>query len=357
MVKSKTSVGRERPTGERNDMNNKAVLLLSGGLDSTLAAKLMLELGIELTALNFTSPFCTCTAKSAGCQNAAKAASDRLGLPIRLLAKGPEYLEIVKNPPHGYGRGMNPCVDCRIFILRKAAEFMEEIGASFAVTGEVVGQRPMSQRRRQLEIIERESGLEGRVLRPLSAKLLPETLPEKAGIVDRKKLLSISGRSRKEQIAWADEHGVADYPCPGGGCLLTDPNFAGRLRDFLDHDPEAKMKDLLLLKFGRHFRLGPRVKAVLGKNRSENERLLALSPPSAWIVERAEGMGPTLALLARDPEGVDDELLRLAGTLVLRYSKDLRPGGEAVLARRGDVARRVTPPSIGGEEELARLAV
>jgi tRNA U34 2-thiouridine synthase MnmA/TrmU len=206
----------------------KAIALLSGGLDSTLAAKIVLDLGIELEALNFLTVFCTCTNKGETCLASQKAVS-ALGIPLKVLNVSEAYLPVVKNPKHGYGSNMNPCIDCRIFMLKKAKAYMEEIGASFIVTGEVLGERPMSQRRDSMRLIEKEAGLDGLILRPLSAKLLPASIPEKEDWVDREKLLKIQGRSRKPQIHLADHYGIRDYPCPAGGCLLTDPVFPLRL--------------------------------------------------------------------------------------------------------------------------------
>src|SRR3989338_11715810 len=182
-------------------MNKKAVALLSGGLDSTLAVKLMLEQGIEIVALNFTSTFCTCSCRGSVCSNEAARVANEFDVPIKVLQKGLDYIEIVRNPKYGYGQGINPCVDCRIYMHRLAKKYMEEIGASFIVTGEGLGQRPMSQRRDSILFIEKKSELKGLILRPLSAKLFEPTLPEIEGIVDRNRLLEISGRSRKPQIA------------------------------------------------------------------------------------------------------------------------------------------------------------
>ncbi len=208
-------------------MGSKAIGLLSGGLDSTLAVKIIIEQGIEVIALNFMSPFCACTAKSAGCKSEAMKVSKAFGIQIKPVFLGEEYLEMIKNPKHGYGRALNPCVDCRIMMFKKAGQFMKESGASFVFTGEVLGQRPMSQRKDTMRIIEKESGLEGLIVRPLCARLLPETIPEKEGIVDRNQLLRIQGRSRKEQIKMAENLQIQDYPCSAGGCLLTEKGFAG----------------------------------------------------------------------------------------------------------------------------------
>jgi hypothetical protein len=299
-------------------MKRSAVVLLSGGLDSTLAVKMMVEQGIELTAIHFTSPFCNCSPRKAGCQNQARKVAAEFGVPIRVIVKGMDYMRIVENPPHGHGRGMNPCIDCRIYMLRKVAGMMDEIGASFVITGEVLGQRPMSQHRQAIELIERESGLAGRILRPLSAHHFPPTLPEEEGIVDRGRLLAISGRSRKEQIALAEELGVRDYPCPAGGCLLTDPEIAGRLRDLFAHVPGYAHRDLVLLNMGRHFRLSPLLRVILGRTQEENERILALTVPGDIVFTPENFRGPT-ALAAGDLDPAAEEKI---GGLIPAYSQD-----------------------------------
>src|SRR4030043_332803 len=194
----------------------KAIALPSGGLDSTLAAKVVMEQGVELEALNFLTVFCTCTHRGESCLASQKAV-DSLGIPLRVFNVSEEYLDVVKHPKHGYGSNMNPCIDCRIFMLKKAKAYMEDGGASFIVTGEVLGQRPMSQRRDAMRLIEKEAGLEGFILRPLSAKFLPVTVPEKEGWVKRETLPEFQGRSRKPQIKLADHYGIRDYPCPAGG--------------------------------------------------------------------------------------------------------------------------------------------
>lgn len=211
-------------------MSPKAIALLSGGLDSTLAVRLILDQGIEVEALNFVTPFCTCNRKGR-CE--ARYVADELDIPCRTVTVTDEFFQAICKPRFGYGSGMNPCLDCRILMFSRAKERMEETGAAFIFTGEVLGQRPMSQHRLAMEIIDRESGLHGRVLRPLSARLLKLTIPEKEGLVNREKLLAIQGRSRKSQIALAEEYDLADYPCPAGGCLLTDPGFARRMRDLV----------------------------------------------------------------------------------------------------------------------------
>ena len=245
----------------------KALALFSGGLDSTLAAKLILNQGIDVVAVNFVSPFCVCE-RGVGVSEAAKL----LGVPLKFVDVGNEFLKMVRKPRHGYGKNMNPCIDCRIFILRKAKKIAKEVGASFIFTGEVLGERPMSQHFKAMKIIEEEAGLKGEVLRPLSAKLLPETVMEKEGLVDREKLLSIAGRSRKPQIKLAEEFNIKEYPGPAGGCLLTCREYANKLRDLYQHKKRCSMADVSLLKVGRHFRFGKN-KIIVGRNDAENKNL------------------------------------------------------------------------------------
>ncbi len=297
-------------------MSVKAIALLSGGLDSTLAVKMVLDQGIEVVALNFMTPFCNCTAKTSSCKHEALRVAREFGIPIRVRYKGMEYLKIVENPKHGYGRGLNPCIDCRIFMHREARELMEEEGARFLVTGEVLGQRPMSQRRPVLKLIERESGTEGLVLRPLSAQHFELTIPEKEGWIDREKLLAIRGRSRKEQIRLATDLGVTDYPCPAGGCLLTDPDFAAKLKDLFEHKPGYDLTDVRLLRTGRHFRIRPGLKVVVGRNQGENEGLERGARDEDMLVRGEDFKGP-YALLREAPTRED---LQTVGRILLRYA-------------------------------------
>ncbi len=296
----------------------RAVILLSGGLDSTLAARMMLDQGVELFALHFTSPFCTCGGgKGDGCRPHAQTVAGTMRIPIKTVSKGREYIEIIRNPRHGRGAGMNPCIDCRIFTLKKAREYMERIGASFLVTGEVVGQRPMSQRTDALRLIERESGCRGLVLRPLSAKHFEPTVAEREGWVDRERLLDIAGRSRKEQIRLAEDWDVPDYPCPAGGCLLTDRNFSRKVKDLLDHRPDPDMTDILLLKVGRHFRLRDGRKAIVARNEGENRKLEALCRGKIPVYIAEGFSGPSIGVDAGNGEGPEEVLSRL----FTRYSK------------------------------------
>lgn len=298
-------------------MQKKALALLSGGLDSTLAVKVMLDQGIAVEALNFTSPFCTCTGKNSGCKSEAVRVADEFKIPIKVMHKGVEYLEIVRNPQHGYGKGMNPCIDCRIFLLKKAKEYMAECGAHFVITGEVLGQRPMSQRRDTLQVIERESGLAGLLLRPLSAQHFKPTIPELEGWVDRKKLLAIQGRSRKEQIQLAADLEVTNYPCPAGGCLLTELSFISKVKDVFDHCDRLDLRDFRLLKLGRHFRIGVRTKVIIGRDEAENNMLEHIVQPDEAAMRWLDGSSP-LGLVTGI---IDAPLLKTAAEILLRYTK------------------------------------
>lgn len=277
-----------------------AVGLLSGGLDSTLAAKLLIDQGIEVHAVNFASPFCTCTPKSAGCASVLTAVKQLGDIPLTRFALGLEYLTMVGNPKHGYGRAMNPCIDCRIMKIRKATEFMRQIGASFLFTGEVLGQRPMSQHRRAIDIIDRESGCSGFILRPLSARLFPPTDPEEKGLVNREALLAINGRSRKPQIALALQTGIYDYRCPAGGCLLTDGAFAVRLKQYFGADGNQSIADMQLLKIGRHFRLLNGDWIIVARDDSEGARLLQLRGSGASILAPQNFSAPVVWLRGTD---------------------------------------------------------
>ncbi len=299
----------------------KAIALLSGGLDSTLAARVVMEQGVELEALNFMTVFCTCTHRGATCLASQKAV-ETLGIPLKVWNVSEEYLRVVKHPKHGYGRNMNPCLDCRIFMLKKAKARMEESGASFIVTGEVLGQRPMSQRRDAMRLIEKEADLEGLILRPLSAKVLPATVPEKEGWIDREKLLKIQGRSRKPQMELAEHYGIHDYPCPAGGCLLTDPGFAKRIRDLMDHDINFSTNDVHLLKIGRHFRLSDGGKLVVGRNDEENQKIQTFAQGQDILLKVSSFPGPLSLLRGKLGEGDIEK----AAAITAHYSKakDLR---------------------------------
>jgi len=307
----------------------KAIALLSGGLDSTLAAKVVMEQGIELEALNFLTVFCTCTNRGETCLASQKAV-DALDIPLKVFNVSEEYLDVVKHPGHGYGSNMNPCVDCRIFMLKKAKAYMERSSASFIVTGEVLGERPMSQRRDAMRLIEKEAGLEGFILRPLSAKLLPASIPEKEGWVNREALLNLQGRSRKPQIKLAKQFGINDYPCPAGGCLLTDPGFARRMKDLILHDPNFSINDVHLLKIGRHFRFSQKLKLVVGRNEGENQKIQTFAQEEDVLMKVHHYPGP-LSLFRGE---ADEEDIEKAAAITVRYSKAKDIGKAEVIYKK-----------------------
>ena len=305
----------------------KVLALLSGGLDSTLAVKIMLEQGVAVEAAHFTTPFCLCDKCAVGY------IGEKFAITVHHILLGQEFLDILANPPHGFGSQMNPCIDCRILMLKKAKELAEKIGATCIVTGEVLDERPFSQRKNAMLSIERETGLEGAILRPLSAKLLPETAIEKSGAVDRAKLLSIQGRRRLPQMNLAKEYGIKDYPCPSGGCLLTDPQFAHRLHDFLKYTGKLELRDVILLKIGRHFRVDG-LKVVVGRNEAENKMLQSIAirekKPCLEVVDYA---GPVTLV-----DGDNDCSIEKAAQITVRYS-DAPKNSEVNVRCTGDMPR------------------
>jgi hypothetical protein len=305
--------------------------LVSGGLDSLIACLLLKLQGIEVVGLNFKSPFCLCDKVLSHSDCGLNLFHEKLGIKVYTLPKGDEYLEIIRNPKYGYGKNLNPCIDCRIFILKKAKEFMKQMGADFIFTGEVLNQRPKSQHMRALMIVEKESGLEGKLLRPLSALQLKPTIYEEQLIVDREKLLGIKGRSRKIQLELARKHGLLEsyYAC--GGCLLTDVNFARRMRDYLKFNKASKMDDIPILKYGRHFRY-KNVKVIVGKDEAENKVLLNLRNSDDLILEAKDVPGPITILQGK----FDEESLNYAGRLTLRYSDLKKSRGNVIYGKNYD---------------------
>ena len=292
-------------------MEKKCVALISGGLDSAVAAKLMLDQGIDVHGLFLSMSWGCCE------KDKATSCAQQLGIPLMILGVGDAYLDVIRKPKYGYGSGMNPCVDCRIYMFHIAKRYMEEIGAGFVVTGEVLGQRPMSQMRRPLSIIESESGLEGLLLRPLSAKLLEPTLPELLGVVDRARLLRIAGRSRQEQMALAREEGVTEHSTPAGGCLLTDEHFAKKAKDLFAHEERPTTKDMELLTVGRHFRIGPATKIILGRNELEN-LMLEGHAQNGYTCLRPRFAGPAALIAGQD----SDQGRGLAVSLIVQHTKE-----------------------------------
>lgn len=294
----------------------KAIALFSGGLDSTLAVLAVMRQGIDVHAVRFLTPFDPDrTARAAFPENPRGVTGEPV-FDVTIHRLDETFLDIVKNPPHGHGKNMNPCIDCRILMLRNAKAYMERVKADFIVTGEVLGQRPMSQRKDMLYHIDREAGVSGYVVRPLSAKFLAITVPEAEGMIDRKKLYSFSGRSRKPQMNLAKEFGLRAYAAPAGGCLLTEPNYAHRLKDLLTNAPSPTMNDIELLRMGRHFRFSPLCKIVVGRAEDENGRLEALSDKGDCLL-KVEGYGSPLTLIRGR---MNDEAILTAASICARYS-------------------------------------
>lgn len=293
----------------------KAVVLISGGLDSALAVRLMVDQGVDVIGVHFVLPVASNDPAENDSLRCALNQCERLGIHCEVVTLGREFIKILLRPKHGYGKGMNPCMDCHILMLKMARKIMERERASFVVTGEVVGQRPKSQMKKDLGTVERESGLEGLLLRPLSAKHLPLTVPEQEGCIEREKLLAIEGRRRREQLDMAEAMGLEEYQSPAGGCLFTDKSFAAKVREHIDHD-ELTTDDIVLLKTGRHFRLPDGSKLVLGRNEVENNQLESMNRPGDRMLHPLNVMGPVG--LMRGGSGSED-VLGLAGEIIASY--------------------------------------
>lgn len=333
-------------------MNKKiAIGLYSGGLDSILACKLIAEEDFYLILLQYKSPVF-------GGREDSLQLSDFLpsgGFRLQTIEMREEFIAMLQSPKFGYGKNMNPCLDCKILMAQKARQIMIENRGSFVFTGEVVGQRPMSQRKDALRIIERESGLDKHLLRPLSAQLLPPTLAEERGVINREKLLNISGRSRKRQKELAEKKGITGYPNSSGGCLLTDKSFSLRLKSIL-YNEKARigLEDLQLLKVGRHFSLRPGVKCIVGRNQTENEKILSLGRESDWVFKVTDGPGPIT--LAKGSLQEDD--FQWIASITARYS-DLK-GEDRVFVKRqmkGKTIGFVFPVRPATEEFLEKCKV
>jgi tRNA-specific 2-thiouridylase len=318
----------------------KAVGMFSGGLDSTLAARIMLEQGIQITLLHFRTGFSYFERNRVAGREPTEKLSDAeraaltLGASLEIINVPDEYISVVLHPRYGYGSGMNPCVDCRIFLLRQAKAWMEAHDHHFIFTGEVSGQRPKSQMRPTLNTVERESGLRGYLLRPLSAKLLEPTVPERRGWVEREKLYAISGRGRKEQIALAEQFGITDYAQPSGGCCyLIDRTYSRRLRDFLDHEGDESLtrEQAQLLAVGRHLRLSSGCKVIVGRHERENDYLAACGVEGV-LLTTVEHPGPT-TLVPGEPMR---EEIELAAQITASYSDGKGEPAVRVEARRNN---------------------
>jgi tRNA U34 2-thiouridine synthase MnmA/TrmU len=296
----------------------KGIVLFSGGLDGILAVRLVQQQGIEIEGVTFETPFF----------NAEKArrAADQIGISLFVMDITEEYLVMLKAPRYGYGRNMNPCIDCHTMMLKTAGRRMEKTGADFLFTGEALGQRPMSQTKQSLHIVAKNSGYEGYIVRPLSAKLLPETIPEKEGKIDRQQLLDIQGRGRKRQIELAKHYGIKNYPNPAGGCLLTDSTFSKRLRDLFEHQEDFNIRNFELLKSGRRIRTNNNAVIIVGRNKKDNTVIQGLSVDKDAIIRMRDFPGPTVLI----PDGCDEETLHFAAAVCALYSD--APNDERVVA-------------------------
>jgi tRNA U34 2-thiouridine synthase MnmA/TrmU len=286
----------------------KALSIFSGGLDSMLASILISSLGIEVQPVFFSTPFFP--------PDKAKRSAEHINLPLKIVDITERHFSLLREPKHGFGGNMNPCIDCHALMIKIAGEMLSEEKADFIISGEVLGQRPMSQNRGSLSVVESESGMKGLILRPLSAKLMPATIPELQGWVDRDKLLSLSGRSRKPQISLAKKFNISKYPSPAGGCLLTDKVFSNRLKDLMQNNPEPDRNQVELLKLGRHFRISPETKIIVGRNKRENDMILDLAGENDCVLHTKNIPGPVVAIQGKK----NGEVEMLAAALTASYS-------------------------------------
>ncbi len=325
----------------------KAVCLFSGGLDSVLAAKIVQNENIDVFALMINTPF---YGRDKSAISSAEKSAQYLNIPLKVISADKEYLKIIRNPKHGHGRGANPCIDCRVYMLKKAKKYAKQIRAKFIFTGEVLGQRPMTQHMRAIKIIEKEAGLENKVMRPLSAGCLPKTEAEKNGWINRDNLFSITGRSRKVQISLAKKFKIDDFQSPGGGCLLTCREFAGKVSDLFRHKNRITEKDIDLLKTGRHFRFR-RNKIIVGTDESSNKQLVLLKNKTDYVFEVPDCGSPTTILQGRKTP----DAIRMAARLTARYS-DAKTAKVRVLYGMKKPVRAVTV-AVATQKQIDKLRV
>jgi tRNA U34 2-thiouridine synthase MnmA/TrmU len=322
----------------------RAVCVFSGGLDSMLAAEIVSAQGIDVLAVCFETPFFS--------SNKARKSARSLDLPFKVMDITKRHLDVVKHPRHGYGGNMNPCIDCHALMFKIAGERLEKERAEFVLTGEVLGQRPMSQNKKSLSLVASESGLAGLLLRPLSAKCLPMTIPEKKGWVKRELLLDFQGRSRKPQIELAQRLGIKEYPSPAGGCLLTEEVFSRRLKDLFSSQSDFDLKDIELLKLGRHFRISPHSKIVVGRNKDENETIRALSRPKHLVLTSTSVPGPTVLFSGH----FSPASLELAAAITVAYS-DLGDSPTSAVRIVGGSEDRTVTTNRHKKEEFKRYMI
>jgi tRNA-uridine 2-sulfurtransferase len=316
----------------------KAIALFSGGLDSILAAEVIRRQNIEVSCLTFETPFFSA--------DKAKAAARQINLPLIVKNFTADHLVMLKSPRYGYGKNMNPCIDCHTLMLKFAGRKMEETGADFIFTGEVLGQRPMSQGKQSLFVVAKNSGYPDHILRPLSALLLEPIKAEREGKIDRSRLLAISGRGRKPQMQLAVDFGITNYAPPAGGCLLTDPIFTKRLRDLLSHEEDRQIRDIELLQHGRHFRVRDNYKIIVGRNNADNNALQTKVIEDDLVLSMADYPGPQVLV----PYGADEYISNIAAALCVRYS-DAPANREAkVICLKGNSSRTITTKGASKED-------
>jgi len=291
----------------------RGLALLSGGLDSILAVKILQEQGIEVTGLSFTSYFFD--------SELAQKAAQILKIELKVVDFSEEHLKIVKNPAYGHGKAINPCIDCHLLMIKQAGEIMKKEKFDFIATGEVLGERPMSQNRKSLDLIEEKSGVKGYLLRPLSAKLLSPTILEEKGLIKRDLLLDIQGRRREKQMTLAKKYGIKDYPTPAGGCLLTEVQFGERFKDMINQWTEAKGNDMQLLRLGRHFWEKDNL-ILVGRNKEENDKIKELTQKGDLLIEPKEFPGPSI--LVRSKDMISKESLIRVKELMIKYSSKVK---------------------------------
>jgi hypothetical protein len=331
-----------------------ALALFSGGLDSILACRILAEQGIQVKALKFVTPFFDYELLQDASGYQARV-WEKYRIQAELVDLSAPYLALLRQPKHGFGKNFNPCIDCKILMLQRAKQLMEKDGASFLISGEVLGQRPMSQRRDTLHLIEREAGCRDLLLRPLSAQLLRPTLPEQQGLVDRERLYAFAGRGRSQQLALAKDFGIKDFPAPAGGCILTDPNLSVRIQRFYAGVygglPETLGGEhIRLLLVGRQFCLPGGHCLVLGRNEKENQAITGYSQEQDWLLFMPEHPGPT-ALLRVMGEGNEEELLAWAAALVVRFGKKTGSPAQMVLCQQAE-KKKILPAVAPLEDEL-----
>lgn len=322
--------------------------LMSGGLDSTLAARVLQDQDIRVIGISFVTPFFG--------SGRAERAAEILRIELKVMDITQVHLEMLQSPKYGYGKAMNPCIDCHTLMFREAGKVMESEGADFLFSGEVLGERPMSQNRQSLTVVAKGSGYEDLILRPLSAKLLPETLPEREGKVDRERLLNISGRSRKPQVELANHYGITEYPQPAGGCVLTDTGYSRKLKELMDRSPALAGRDAWLLRVGRHFRLDTGDKVIVGRDQNDNEKILSMKDETDVVLEVMDYPSPIALIPYGTTSDAPEDSIAKAAAICVRYSDAHRGEEITVVYHRSGMTNTVSAKA-ASDKELDRIRI